>query len=193
MIDIPARRRVFRSALGLLSGIVAGVPAQSEKLMSPTAAAEPAYFARAKLYSLPIRPELPISESEAERGRSFYRFAIEGGRVQWAEKWLVDRAPERADFQTPSSLTPGVHVFSFAPESGAVRPMNLSGIRELSKYLRVEVFADGRPALVERVSRQRVMRHDYTYWENGKLRQWRYLTDTDQGEEQFDQAGEPRR
>lgn len=152
---------------------------------------EATYFARANLYALPIRPELPISEAEAEKGRAFYRFALDGTRVRWAEKWLVQRAPLPADAQLPQGLSTGIHFYAPATDKTALRPLSLVGIRELVTYFRVEAYADGRPPLAERVDRQRVMRHDYEYWDNGHLRHWRFQTERDQGEQKFDRAGKP--
>lgn len=43
----------------------------SSAAAATAAPAQAAYFARANLYALPIRPELPISEAEAEKGRAF--------------------------------------------------------------------------------------------------------------------------
>jgi hypothetical protein len=90
-------------------------------------------------------------------------------------------------------LSPGIHFFPPEADNRAIRPLSLEGIRELATYLRVEANADGRPPLAEQVNRQRVMRHDYEYWDNGQLRHWRFQTESDQGEQAFDRTGKPQK
>jgi len=70
---LPATRLPFICALlaAALWCVVHPSHAHPEKPM-PTSAATTgiAFYARANLYSLPIRPELPISEAEAEAARA---------------------------------------------------------------------------------------------------------------------------
>jgi hypothetical protein len=84
--------------------------AHPEKPMPSSATATGiAFYARANLYSLPIRPELPIGEAEAEAARAHYRFSMEGTRIRWAEKWLAERSPVAVDAQWTLRLAPGIH------------------------------------------------------------------------------------
>ncbi|CAD5370207.1 conserved hypothetical protein [Rubrivivax sp. A210] len=150
-----------------------------------------AFFARANLYTVPIHPELPIDEAQAESGRSFYRFALDGGRVLWAEKWLAERKPLATEVRLPAGLAAGAHFFALSPSGAATRELSLVDLRGYVDYLRVEVSADGHPLLGERVTRQRVLRHDYEYWDNGQLKRWRFQGADNQGEKLFDRSGKP--
>ena len=148
-----------------------------------------AFYARANLYSLPIRPELPIGEAEAEAARAHYRFSMEGTRIRWAEKWLAERSPVAVDAQWTLRLAPGIHYF--LPAAGGLPPQarSLVDIREERAYFRVEVFPDGRPPTAEKVIRSRTLRHDYEYWNNGTLKHWHFKTESGRGDEHFDQLG----
>lgn len=189
---LPATRLPFICALlaAALWCVVHPSHAHPEKPM-PTSAATTgiAFYARANLYSLPIRPELPISEAEAEAARAHYRFFMEGTHIRWAEKWLAERSPVSVDAQWVSKLAPGVHYF--LPAAGGLPPQarNLAGIREEIAYFRVEVFPDGRAPKTEKVTRSRTFHHDYEYWNNGKLKRWHFETESSQGDEHFDQTG----
>lgn len=164
--------------------------AHPEKPMPSSATATGiAFYARANLYSLPIRPELPIGEAEAEAARAHYRFSMEGTRIRWAEKWLAERSPVAVDAQWTLRLAPGIHYF--LPAAGGLPPQarSLVDIREERAYFRVEVFSDGRAPTAEKVIRSRTLRHDYEYWNNGTLKHWHFETESGRGDEHFDQLG----
>jgi hypothetical protein len=187
--DRNVRRKLCVGLVAGLAGVAAGKSPSPEKTMNPLPAGEPSYFARAHLYSVPIRPELPISEALAERARSFYRLMLDGERVRWAEKWLVERTALPNGAALPGGLGVGVHFYVPSPDGGPARAVSLAGIRDLAVCLRVEVVAQGQPPLAEKVTRERTLRHDYGYWDNGRLRRWRCEAGADRGDERFDEAG----
>ncbi len=166
--------------------------AQSEKTMpSMTKANETLFYARANLYSIPIRPELPLSALEAETSKTHYRFGMEGTHIHWAEKWVTDRRPVALETEWISKLDKGVHYFVPATDGHPPEPKSLMTVLNQKTYIRVEIFLDERAPVIEQVSQERTLRHEYDYWKNGALKHWHFETDNSQGDDYFNEAGHP--
>lgn len=126
-------------------------------------------------YDPPVNPRFPIDYSTAEGKPAFSVFTFDGrGRPLSFEKWLVSRSAADASV-LPRGLVPGTHYFAASP---AGRPLvnDALSLEEtmppLSVYYRASVAAGGTTRF-ERVERERTIHHLYSYWDDGRLREFR--------------------
>lgn len=150
------------------------------------------YFATWTGHSPPIQPRDPIDYVEAEASRAFSVFVFDAhGRPVLFEKWWA-----RAAQADPSALAdralPAEKVF-FAPDPadedrpGGAVPVDET--REMAAYFRAHVHPDGTVAALEHVRRKRMVHHEYRYWEDGQLREFRFHGERERGVEEFDRDG----
>lgn len=152
----------------------------------------PLYFASFAGYALPVAPVGPMDYATAERGAAFSVFVFDARRrVVTFEKWRVFRERWDAPAGATAGLGAGAHFFP-ASEDGSADlrvELSLAQTEGLTCYFRVVIDATG-AAQFERVRRERMIRHAYTYWENDRLREMRYETGPGaSGVERFDQGG----
>lgn len=187
-----ARRcRMGVVALGILAASVAcGGPGDD---MERTAGRR-YYFGSWTGYQPPVKPLDPIEYEVAEGRPAFSVFVFDGeDRVQWFEKWLANAVPADPDVLAGRELKPGRRFFAPSSSDPSVpgEEVPLEGTGKLTVYFRATVGADGAPATVERVERERTIRHDYEYWENGALKEFRYEPGTGPGGvDRYDRDGE---
>lgn len=151
---------------------------------------KPEFFERVNYYVRPIRPELPISRSEAETREAFYVFFRSAGKVARAEQWLVLRDACEGNRKPPLKLAAGVHLFRDDGQWSLIP--SLDGIAFDRPYLQVTIRENGEFASCERIAKQRILRHSYSYRENGTLSRLVFETESDNGVDDFDEAGKRR-
>jgi hypothetical protein len=155
----------------------------------------PYYYATWTGYDPPVKPHRPIDYAQAEEGAAFSVFVFdEKGKVASFEKWLATVSPKEPVLPGERTLHAGLHFFSVKegePETIGEEIL-LEGTMNRPDYYRVRVGPDGKPTSIERVHRDRTIRHEYEYWENGKLREVRYDPAPPRGPvERFDKKGKP--
>jgi hypothetical protein len=151
---------------------------------------KPEFFARVNYYTRPIRAELPISRSEAEAREAFYVFFRSAGKVVRAEQWLVLRDACDGSRKPPARLAAGVHLFTDDGHWSLIP--SLEAIAFDAPYLLVTVGNNGEAESCERVIKQRILRHSYSYHDNGTLSRLTFETGAGSGGEDFDEAGQRR-
>ena len=161
--------------------------------MSDSPPGTPRYFATFTGYAPPLRPHNEIDYARAEASDAFSVFVFDAqGRVASFEKRLQHREPQPPSRLDGRQLPPGLHFFApGAAGAAALGPaLALDDTKGLAEYYRAQVGADGSVASLERVTRERTLRHVYTYWDNGRLREARYDADgTAATVERFDRDG----
>lgn len=159
----------------------------------PVTAGTPYYFATWTGYTPPVQPRGPIDYADAEASRAFSVFVFdEHGRVASFEKWLATTTPREPFPRDTADLRPGTSYFACGINgSGAPgRQLSLEETHDANEYYRVRVRPDGEIGEVEHVRRQRTIRHDYAYWENGSLREFRFQPGSGAGGvEHYDRQG----
>lgn len=157
-------------------------------------AGTPCYFASWTGYFPPLQPHNPIDYRRAEASRAFAVFVLdEQERPLLFEKWLTNATP-----QDPSALDgrglPAGRIFFALDDVGGERPsrlLSLDETRSMADYFRAHVHPDGMVATLERVQRERTMHHEYRYWEDGQLREFRYFAGDELRVDTFDREGNP--
>lgn len=153
----------------------------------------PYYFATWTGYDPPVKPHNAIDYPRAEASNAFSVFVFdEKGRVVSFEKWLATTTKQDATLLADRRLPVGPHFFAVARDSSEHPgdPLSLEDTKSRADYYRARVGAQGRVDALERVHRERMIRHDYTYWENGRLREARFEPDTQPGGiERYDRDG----
>jgi hypothetical protein len=154
-------------------------------------AGRPIYFASWTGYGPPVRPRDPIVYEEAEASRAFGVFVFdEQGRAVTFENWRA-----KADACDPATLAgralPAGKVFLAADPAGngPAGLLSLDDTQGIAEYFRAHVHPDGGVALLEHVRRRRTIHHEYDYWEDGQLREWRFDSGGERGREEFDRGG----
>jgi hypothetical protein len=160
----------------------------------PNVAGKPYYFASWTGYEPPVRPHNPIVYEDAEASRAFTVFVFdEQGWVATFVKWLATATTRELSLVAGRSLEPGRSFFEAAAKDGAVhpgRPLSLDDTRDANEYFRVRASADGSAAAVEHVRRERTIFHEYRYWEDGSLREYRFTSPSGLGGvKYFDRSG----
>lgn len=162
--------------------------------MIQASAGAPYYFATWTGYAPPVRPHNPLSYAQAEAARAFSVFRFdEEGRVASFEKWLATATPGDPSRFPGRAPGPGRH-FGAVDGRGAgapARPLSLEDTQGMTEYFRIHGDAHGGVVALEHVRRERTLRHEYLYWDNGALREFRYETESGAGVQQFDRAGRP--
>lgn len=187
----PRRCRMGVVALGILGASAAcGGPGDDMERI----AGRRYYFGSWTGYQPPVKPRDPMEYEVAEGRPAFSVFVFDGdGRVQWFEKWLASAVPADPEVLAGRELEPGRRFFapSSSDPSMPGEEISLEGTRPLSVYFRATVDVGGDPATVERVERERTIRHEYEYWENGAIREFRYEPGTGPGGvDRYDRDGE---
>lgn len=134
------------------------------------------YFATWLGYQPPVKPHNAIDYETAQASQAFSIFTFDAnGRVATFEKWLAVTTPADASALNDRSLSVGIHFFAVAAGAGEDPDgaLTLEETRDRVHYFRAMIEADGTPIRLERVRRERMIRHEYTYWENGELRESR--------------------
>jgi hypothetical protein len=160
--------------------------------MTQSAAGEPYYFARWTGHAPPFRPRDPIEYPAAERRRAFSVFVFdEQGRVATFDKWLAHATPRDPSTLAGRSLPPGIVFFAPDPvREGAPGPlMTLDDTRTAIEYFRAHVNPDGSITTFEHVGRERMIHHAYRYWEDGIIREVRFVSEGKTGSGEFDRDG----
>jgi hypothetical protein len=152
----------------------------------------PRYFENWIGYVPPYTPHGPIEYDEAEASRAYVVFTFDAqGRAVSFDKWLIT-ASERAPSILAGRTLPAGKLF-FVPDAadgdGPGRAVSLDETQGLAAYYRAHVHPDGTVATLEHVRRQRMTHHEYRYWEDGQLREFRYDSGGERGVEEYDRAG----
>lgn len=160
--------------------------------MMQTPAGVPCYFASWTGYAPPIQPHNAIDYETAEASRAFSVFVFdEQGRAVSFEKWLASPTASARSALAGRTLPAG-KIF-FAPDrpgyAGPGRVLPLDETQGLAEYYRAHVHPDGAVAVFEHVRRQRMIRHDYRYWEGGRIREFRFESGGKRGVYEYDRDG----
>lgn len=156
----------------------------------------PYYFISWAGYNLPPKPVDPTDYEHAECLRTYSIFIFdENKRVVAFEKWLSNAINKDIALASGLSLCSGTHYFSAGAEHKEQlgEKLSLEETKNRTDYYRVRVNPDGTITSCERINRERIFRHDYSYWDNGQLRESYYQNSTVsgivRGVERFDRNG----
>lgn len=151
----------------------------------------PYYFASFVGYRPPLKPHNPIDYATAEQSRAFSAFWFDAAdRVVAFEKSLVHSKPvDPAALSNAGRLAAGTHYFAATDQDSVVgKLLSLQDTKGCQRYYRATVGPGG--TQLQRIERERMIRHDYEYAEDGSLRVFRFASsDGRSGEEVFDGAG----
>lgn len=152
----------------------------------------PYYFSAWTGYDIPVKPHGLIDYERAESYEGFNVFLFdENSQVVSFESWSSNSTNKDPSLVRTFALKPGTHFFLIGNESPEQLGGNLSleATKDRTDYYRVRVDNDGTVTSCERIHRTRSMRHEYKYWENGKLRESHYETTSGSGTRRFDNRG----
>ena len=131
------------------------------------------YFLSFDPYKTPVAP---IGLTDYERLEKLSAFCIcifdKNERIVEFTKWLSYSTTKDSSMVGAISLSPGIHFFAVIttkPEQIGVS-LSLDETKNKTSYYRIGVSQDGKNIKCELVSRERMIRHEYAYWDNGKLR-----------------------
>lgn len=160
--------------------------------MMNNTAGRPRYFARWTGHAHPFRPREPIEYAVAEQSRTFNAFIYDDRDwVTGFDKWVAHATPHDPNDVIGRDLPRGQVFFESVP-AGNGRPgriLTLNETEPLTEYFRARVHPDGSIATLERVRRERTIHHEYTYWEDGSLKEVRFASGGKTGYGEFDRAG----
>lgn len=191
MIRLRYVRRIIifsMSSLGLVAMAQKPIASSSMNILSNE---KPEFFIRVNYYVRPIHPEFPISRADAEMREAFYVIFRSSGKIVRAEQWLVLReACARSSREPSAKLAAGVHFFK-ADGSWSSIP-SLDAIAVDATYLQVTIGKNSEVIACERVAKQRILRHSYSYRDNGTLSRLVFETESGSGMDDYDEAGRRR-
>ena len=157
---------------------------------------EPQYFATWTGYQPPVKPHNPITYEVAEQSDAFSVFVFdETGRVAWFEKWLVHATEADPGLLGDRTTGPGSAFFAVAEgadgEESLGESLTLEGTRGSSDYFRTRPGTGAGEVQLQRVRRERMLRHEYVYWDDAGLREFRYTPGSGPGGvERYDRNGD---
>lgn len=151
----------------------------------------PQYFANWTGYVPPFQPHEPIPYAQAEASQAFVTFVFDAlGRAVSFDKWRVTAAPCEPAMLAGRPLPAGKIFLAVHPiGDGPGGLLTLDDTREIEEYYRGHVHPDGEIVELEHVRRQRSIHHEYDYWEDGQIREWRFDAGGERGRYEYDRAG----